>query len=98
MNIQFIRERFKQYRQQISELNQAIEEVGFYHEESISRANRRADACRRECEERERQAESDRWYREDELRRATQDLERAQSYGDPYAVKRATDKIKSLNY
>lgn len=65
-------------------------------EERANRAERRARADENERIERERQAESDRWYREDQLRSATRDLERAVSYGDGYAIKRATEKIKRL--
>lgn len=103
MNKQTIRARFNHYRQQIaelkiriSELTSELEQSYYRREESISRIERRARAAENERIERERQAESDRWYRDDQLRNATRDLERAVSYGDDYGIKRATEKIKRL--
>jgi len=66
-------------------------------EERASRAERRIRAAESERIERERQEESDRWYREDQLRSATKDIERAVSYGDDYGIKRATEKLKKLD-
>ena len=96
MNIQKLREHFKNYRRQIAELNEALENQYYSSEESCRLVSKRAEACRRECEERARQEESDRWYREDQLRRATSDLERAISYNDEYAIRRATDNLKKI--
>lgn len=103
MDKAIVRARFKDYRRQIAYLKQrvadaeqSLEDANYYQEEALSRANRRADACRRECAERERQEQSDRWYREDELRRATKDLERARSYGDSWGEDRALKKLKSI--
>ncbi len=97
--------RFRKYlteirnlKAKVSELENQIEQSHEYHEEALSRASRRARATENERLEQERQAESDRWYREDQLKRATSDLERAVSYGDDYAIKRATEKIKKLDY
>ena len=95
-----IRTIFKNYRQQIVELNEQLEnQYYYYQEEASSRANvasRRAEACRRECEEARRQEESDRWYREDQIRSATKDLERAGSYDDKFGKARAIEKLKKL--
>lgn len=105
MNRLIIRRQFRQYRERIRQLQERItgmeqeaEASYFYHEEAESRAIRRVEACRREQAERERQAEADRWYRESELRDAVKNLERAQSYGDEWAIANATRKLKSLNY
>ena len=51
----------------------------YHHQEAIGHAESRARACRVEAEERERQTVADRWYREDELRGVTRELERAHS-------------------
>lgn len=99
MNKDKLRVFFKSYRQQIAELKEEISSQYYYQDErsaAISREKQRADACRRECEEARRQEESDRWYREDELRRATKDLERARGYGDEWGVARALDKLKKI--
>ena len=99
-----IRNQFKKYRTEIAglkntidELNQSLEDVSYRHEEALGQASRRAEACRRESTERERQEESDRYYREDQLRTATKELERAQSYGDEYGISRAMDKLKRIS-
>lgn len=98
-----IRARFKEYRQEIAglketieEWRQAAEETSHFYEQSISRARSRAEACRRETLDRERQEESDRWYRESELKKVTSDLERAKSYGDEWGQSRAIEKLKRL--
>lgn len=103
MDKQKVKKQFRRYRQQIIDLNSQVAELNeqlsnqyYCQEEAVGRASRRTQACERECQERERQAESDRWYREDELRRATSALERAHSYGDEYGVQSALRKIKSL--
>lgn len=93
-----IRQQFQKYRQVISDLQEGHEESYFYHSEALSRAERRAEACRREEADRTRQEECDRWYREDELRGAISNLERAQSYGDEWGIAEATRKLKKLNY
>jgi hypothetical protein len=62
----------------------------------ISCATRRAEAYRRENDERQRQEESDRWYRDEQLRLATKELERAHSYGDDWGEERALKKLKSI--
>lgn len=98
MNKEFIRERFKYYRQQIAELNATLENQYYYAEEAESRRIRHSRACENERIERERQAESDKWYRDEELRRATSDLERARSYGNEYEESRDIEKLKRLNY
>lgn len=99
-----IRNQFKKYRAEIAglkntidELEQSLEDASYRHEETLGQASRRAEACRRESAERERQDESDRWYREDQLRTATKELERAQSYGDEYGIGRAMDKLKRIS-
>jgi len=96
--------RFKKYlteiqrlKARVSELENEIEQSYEYQEEAVSRASRRARACENERIERERQAESDRWYREDQLKRATSDLERAVGYGDEYGIKRATERLKKID-
>ena len=96
MNKGKLRRFFRDQRQLIAALREEIESSHYYHEEAVSRANWRADAERRESVERERQVEADRWYREDELRRATKDLERARSYGDEWGESRAIQKLKRL--
>ena len=105
MKKETVRRQFHIYRERIAQLEEHIrdmeyqqEESYFAQEEAIGRANKRAESCRREAEERERQAESDRWYREDQLRRATQDLDRAISYGDEWGIERAKEKIKKASY
>ena len=91
-----IQARFKYYRQQIAELQQALEEASYYHEESISRQERRIKAYHNEEIERERQSESDKWYRDEQLRKATSDLERARSFDNEYEVDRAIKRLKQL--
>jgi len=105
MNKQTIRRQFHQYRERIAQLEESIrernqqeEESYYYHAEAISRASKRAEACQREASERERQAESDRWYRESKLRDAVSKLERAQSYRDEWAIANATRELKKLDY
>lgn len=94
---QKIRAIFKEYRQEITELREQIESSYHYQDEAISRCERRAEDRRREQADRERQEEADRWYREDQLKSATKDLERARSYRDDYEVSRAIEKLKRLN-
>ena len=105
MNKQIIRRQFQQYRERIVQLEERIDEMEqqaeesyYYHQEAQSGAERRAEACQRETAERERQADSDRWYREDKLRDAVKNLERAQSYGDEWGIDRATKQLKNLDY
>lgn len=98
MDKEFIRNRFKDYRKQIADLQYALEEQYNYAEAASSRAYRQAESYRREAAERERQAESDRWYREDKLREANRNLERAMSYGDFWGIERAKKSLKDLEY
>ena len=98
MNKQFIRERFKYYRQRINELQQQINDNYYYQEECSARIARQNRAYENERIERERQAESDRWYREEELRRATSDIERARSWGNEWEEDKAIQRLKRLNY
>jgi len=103
MDKEKIRQIFKGYRQQIANLKEQI--VGleeerdnqyYFHEEAISRVEKRTQVCRNEIAERERQEQLDRWDREDKLRSATKDLERARSYGDDWGVERALQKLKGI--
>ena len=103
MNLTIIRQRFRFYREKVSQLevqvddlNNQIEDQSLFHEEAISQQERRNRAYENERNERERQAESDRWYREGELQKATSDLERAKAWGDEWAEQRAIDKLKRL--
>jgi len=96
MNKEKLMAYFQAQRQTIRELTEQINNQYYYQEEAVSRANKRAEACRRESEDRARQEESDKWYRESELRSATKDLERARSYGDEWGEARALRKIKSI--
>ena len=98
-----VRERFKHYRacisqlkQEIYDLNEALDSQSYCYEESLGRANKRAEACRREAEERERQCEFDRRSKEDDIRRVTSELERAREYGDSWGEDRALRKLKSI--
>jgi len=91
-----IRARFKQYRQTIASLEKQLEDAYYYREEAEGRASRRLRAIESERLLQEQQDRADRWYREDQLRRATSDLERARSYGNDYEADRAVKKIRSL--
>lgn len=94
MDKEFIRTRFKDYRKQIADLQYTLEEQYYYAEAASSRAYRQAEACRRESAERERQAEADRWYRDDKIKTATNNLNRAISYGDQYGIHRAQKELQ----
>lgn len=103
IHIEKVRAIFKGYRQQAVELRQQIAELeenvdseSYFQEAAASRANQRADACRRECEEARRQEESDRYYREDQVRAATRELERAREWHDEWGEDRAIAKLKRL--
>jgi hypothetical protein len=103
MNKEIIKARFKYYREQVNilltqieDLEYQLSEQSYYHGETISRIERRAQACRNELLEKERQAETDRWYQEEQLRSATHELERAREYGDEWGEQRALRKLKNL--
>jgi len=99
MKTAVIRARFKYYRAKIANLKAELDDAYYWQgqqEAMASQERKRAEACRRECAERQRQEESDRWYREDQLRSATKDLERARSYGDEWGEARALRKLKSI--
>ena len=92
----FYRQRITELEEQLNEANQNAESAYYREEESISRAKRAERAAEQQRYEQERQVESDRWYREEELRKITRDIERAHSYGDAYGEERAIQKLKRL--
>lgn len=98
MDKEKIRQQFQNYRQAIRELQEQVESQYYYQDEAYARCERQRRTAENERIDRERQAECDRWYREDELKRAVGDLERAHSYGDEWGIARVTEKLKKLNY
>jgi len=96
MDKEKIRARFRFYRQRIAELERQLDFAYFHAEQSRTRADKRLQAYERELAERARQAEADRWYREEEMRKATRDLERAHNYGDEWAIARALERLKRI--
>ena len=103
MNTEFIQQRFKHYRNEIARLKEQVQDLEctlesqyYYAEEASARASRQAENYRREMAERERQAEADMWYREDKLREANRNLERALSYGDEWGIERAKRQLKDV--
>ena len=101
MNREKVRAIFRAYRRRIAELESEMAnqlDVASYRQtEQSAQLERRVRACRNELDERERQEQADRWYREDELRSATKDLEKARSYGDSWGEDRALRKLRSIS-
>lgn len=60
-------------------------------------ASRAMESARRATLEAEDAARHER-YRQDDIRQATRDLERAQDWGDRYGVERATRRLRDLSY
>ena len=95
-----LRNYFKSQRQLIRDLRTELEERAYYQEEAISRAEHRAIEARnradRERQDMERQAECERWDREAELRKATDNLDRAIRYGDEWGISRAREELNKI--
>ena len=101
MNREKVRAIFRVYRRRIAELEEEmvnqLDAASYRQAEGCAQLERRIRACRNEMDERERQEQADRWYREDQLRSATKDLERARSYGDSWGEDRALRKLRSID-
>ena len=96
MNIEKIRKQFRFYREQISTLEEALEESNYYHEESISRANQKAQQAESARYDAERDFQTKCSQKQWDRDRAVGDLNRARAYGDDYGVERALRRLKNL--
>lgn len=83
-------------RSELADFSDAEDRQADYYAERAETMERSMARARRETEDARRDAEADRWYREDELRRVTRDLERAASYDDEWGQRRALDTLKRL--
>lgn len=103
MNKTAIRNRFKYYRAEIGKLNNIIynleesaSEQAYYQEDALSRAEARAESCRRNAEQARRDAEYEAECRADDVRRATRELERARDWNDDWSEERALRKLRNI--
>jgi chromosome segregation ATPase len=76
------------YEQELCGLNESLG----YAENRASEASEKARRAQYEVEEAERTIR----YHEDDVRRATHELERAQRYGDQWGIESATRKLHNL--